>query len=487
MVLAITTLLLAGQPTPNARSSRRGVSHTLALFATGFVVLAFAAYFFGSVAATQPPSGNRPLANTLIIIGETNEAMTPAGAFPDAEATSGAREACKMAWIQFMPASGMIALGASLLVAGIGLMLTHHAANNPAPNKQLTTLGNILSGLALAGTTTLLMYNALVFVEVMQEELEVPPWAHAKFFVWFFGTVLIVAIVAIVVRKTFPMSYVKRSKFPKLKFARRHNETDQFWAEVLNPRYRIVETLAVLTALYLIAVLVFSWALSRWEFVFLSHWRITDRVQLWDSIFLGLYVPGLLNIILAFSMPGVYNGTENLWHGRRLRTVFDRGKRRRIRDVRQGEDAITEVGSLRSYEVLDVREVTGGDYWLHLKPIIRGRAVADKRHLAQTSKIYSPAYHVFIHKLVGIDGGSDDEQSLSEMTREFGVRIRGHRKALRLREGEVASRCGIRTGEYCRLESGQRNVSLETVVKLAEVFEVNVEDLVEELPSPNPD
>ncbi|MEW6153907.1 MAG: helix-turn-helix transcriptional regulator [Actinomycetota bacterium] len=64
------------------------------------------------------------------------------------------------------------------------------------------------------------------------------------------------------------------------------------------------------------------------------------------------------------------------------------------------------------------------------------------------------------------------------LQREFGVRVRRYRQALGLSQEALAHRAGINRTYIGSLESGQRNISLDNLCKLAKALEVDAGELV---------
>jgi transcriptional regulator with XRE-family HTH domain len=60
---------------------------------------------------------------------------------------------------------------------------------------------------------------------------------------------------------------------------------------------------------------------------------------------------------------------------------------------------------------------------------------------------------------------------------ELGKRIRYYRKRNKLTQLDLELRSGINNGDISRIENGQKNIELYTIVKLAEALEVDLVDL----------
>jgi hypothetical protein len=311
MVLSITTILARERP------SRDRISHTLAFFAGGVVVLALDAYIFGAIAATKGPQPNSAFIKVVdapvLIIDPANHA-SPGN-------DDAITHACKAAWISFMPAAGMLALGAMLLVAGIAWMVTQHAADSPVHNKKLIVLSAGLTAMTMAGAISFLLYDSLIFLGVMQNEFhsaDTNIQAHARGFIESFGALFMAVPVLITMDKIFRLTRCVHSK--------------RDWDEVLDPRYRTVEWAAGAAGFYLLVSVAFMWALPAWDHIYIFYWRIriTPRDILWDSIALCLFVPGVLAILLALLLPGPFS---RLQRARRCRQDESKAS-----EIRRGGD-----------------------------------------------------------------------------------------------------------------------------------------------------
>lgn len=305
MVIGITTLMF------NRSQTGRSMGHTVALFAAGTLVLGMDSYLFGSVAATSP-------------VGDVKDSPGRAA------------QVCQMAWLQVIPAAGMLSLGAGILAAAIGWTLTQHAIDNDYESKHHTTLGNILTGLVLAGTAALIAYTTWVFVDLMAGEfVRVEPdgsialqadgsaiasisetdkrWAHAAIIVILVTLYLILA--ALIVPKIYRL-WRKMSSKPH-------------WEQVLSPRHRTTEWIGGLSAFYVLTALILVVILPNWTYIYFLYapefgetwWPVekfvlTPRYRLWWSVAMGIGAPSLLFILVANSMPGPF-GPVRLRHRRR--------------------------------------------------------------------------------------------------------------------------------------------------------------------------
>lgn len=366
MVLAITTLLIRDWPTKSGRS----VSHTLALFATGVLVLGLDAYFFGTVAATRPFEADQPI---TLSIGEVviNFTQASAGAYGADNAS-----VCLKAWIKFMPAAGMLAVGASLLLAGIGWMLTHHAAEDQDPDKKMIYLGNTLTGMAIAGTTALLIYDSLLFVDAAHTVLNVGG-PLVKVIVACSGAMLILASVIIVLWKSWGIP---------------RPITGQ-WEEILDSRYKLVERLSLAIVGYLALCLAISWGLPTWQEWPWPTIPIKPAYKLWEPLALGLFLPAVLNIFIALSIPGPYSRRGFKRRLQLFSKSFGEGEIREIEYVRDFE-RFTEIFSKRTYVSLS-SSIELGNRRMRVLPLLKEGERADWRRVIDKS--YSLGYCVYVH------------------------------------------------------------------------------------------
>ena len=67
------------------------------------------------------------------------------------------------------------------------------------------------------------------------------------------------------------------------------------------------------------------------------------------------------------------------------------------------------------------------------------------------------------------------------MNKQIGNRIADLRSAKSFSQEQVAERIGISRQKYARIENGINSVTLEILVKLAEVFDVTVKDITKVL------
>ncbi|MGV0603377.1 hypothetical protein [Mycolicibacterium sp. XJ1904] len=136
-------------------------SHTVALFASGFLVLGLNSYIFGTISA--PPVDG------------------------DGNIRAGGEYVCSLSWTQGMAASGMLGVGSVLLVAGLTWMFAHHIkldTRDPkwADDKWLVVLGGLLVSIIIAASSILLARTSVTYFNLLKAYfgLEPPGWVTAS-------------------------------------------------------------------------------------------------------------------------------------------------------------------------------------------------------------------------------------------------------------------------------------------------------------------
>lgn len=274
MLLAITTLLAMSAALGPAGKNRTRVTETIVLLGLGIVVLAQNSYFFGSIAATKPPDSDK-----------SQQVM---------------QRVCERGWVQFMPAAGMLAVGAVLLVAGLAWMIAWHRleASAESENSDLVAHANVATAFVLWGVMAALLFDMRYFVQEMHQELHAldrdagAGWQQAIAIV--LGFILCFIATWILIEKRNSLS----------------GEIDVDRARILPAEPKPVYAVAVWTALYL--VLNFLLTLSSTTPFVHSH----PLLELWAGIGLCVFGPGILFVLIAFAMPG----TNGPWP-RRLITL----------------------------------------------------------------------------------------------------------------------------------------------------------------------
>lgn len=88
--------------------------------------------------------------------------------------------------------------------------------------------------------------------------------------------------------------------------------------------------------------------------------------------------------------------------------------------------------------------------------------------------------------VIGTKEGRNLERLVGGLTRQqlplVGRRIRELRKDHQLTQAELAAKVGIQQSDLCRMETGEYKVSLETLFRILEIFEMNVGEFFHEAP-----
>ncbi|MEI7631334.1 MAG: hypothetical protein WCJ73_09395 [Actinomycetes bacterium] len=157
MTIALTTLLALKRD--GSALFRFGVKHATVLLAVGIIILGIDAYLFGFVAATRP--------------------IEIDGSWPAAHSV------CPAAWVDFMPASALLLLGAVVLVVGLSWIVVCNA--EPKDLHWLATFSNYAIALITVGSLAFLTYGATIFID----EMHVLSLVSAK---WRFPTLVVIHV-----------------------------------------------------------------------------------------------------------------------------------------------------------------------------------------------------------------------------------------------------------------------------------------------------
>jgi hypothetical protein len=140
MVTAIVFLLRDDDRAQAAKS------HTIAMFYAGVGILGLCSYQFGSIGSISAPS-------KTVSDGEV--------------VRSGAEHICAIVWTQGMAASGMLAVGGVLLIAGLGWTTTQFALNSESDSKFLACLGNLMTGVVVITVGSMLVITTHDYIHAL--------------------------------------------------------------------------------------------------------------------------------------------------------------------------------------------------------------------------------------------------------------------------------------------------------------------------------
>lgn len=159
MVSAIV-FLLRREGTERNGKEHAAKGHAIATFFAGVAVLGLDAYQFGSISSIKAPT--RSVDGSEVI-------------------REGSEYICTIVWTQGMAASGMLAVGGALMIAGLGWTTTHFALSNKGQkSKLLGSLGNLVVLIAIATIGAALWGTTCDYFQMMgsQPFREHLPWEH---------------------------------------------------------------------------------------------------------------------------------------------------------------------------------------------------------------------------------------------------------------------------------------------------------------------
>lgn len=243
-----------------ARETTRGKdvpAHTIALFAVGILILGVDSYLYALGSGQRPPS--------------MGDGIKPGGEY-----------VCAVAWTQSQAPNGMLAVGATLMVAGLGWMLTRHAKTADVHSRLFGALGNVITLIIIATTMLLLVFANLVYLYFMETSFRVSLGGFASAVVVGVGVLAGVVSCGMIVLRT--IGIVRRLK------------VNAAWADELEPRFKTLAAAALLTAAFTFFGTAFAF------FVTAPH--LPSKATMWISIALGLFVPCLIDLAIGYSVPG---------------------------------------------------------------------------------------------------------------------------------------------------------------------------------------
>jgi hypothetical protein len=153
-------------------------SQTLTLFGLGVLTLGVDAYLYGMITGTAPPIDSHR--NVL----------------PEAQ------YACAVAWTQYMPASSMLAVGASFMIVGPGWMLAWHIGFHDVRSKAVAYVPGATTGIVVITTSLMMVRNATLYATIMNDDFSQPISPILIRTLWILLTLLILWIVIAVGLRT---------------------------------------------------------------------------------------------------------------------------------------------------------------------------------------------------------------------------------------------------------------------------------------------
>nr|WP_156770653.1 hypothetical protein [Mycobacterium gordonae] len=275
MILALTTLLTIKRD--SSSHFQFGVRHATALLGLGIIILGADAYLFGSIAATQPPKVNDK--------------------FPSADSV------CQMAWVQFMPAAGLLALGAAVLVAGLSWMIVCHSEAGEV--YQIAERTNWAIAFVALGGVAFLTYDALTFIDEMGiSDVISPEWRTSmRWITGVFVGLLVVYYLSI------PLCTNKHLR--KLRAVGTRTETLSNQDGTTNhydPRGDVRDSVGLATgavSIYLLGA--FAFTLAAGWFYRAHHWAWLDYCFYLLGILICVIGPAIVLLLIALGSPGMHD------------------------------------------------------------------------------------------------------------------------------------------------------------------------------------
>lgn len=233
--------------------SHRLDTHTVALFSSGVMALGLDSYLFSGITGSQPGS--------------------------DSE-----EQICRVVWSQGMAASGLLAVGGSVFICGLGWMLAGHVAGgSPMLTKwrriYLVRLAAMLTAGILATTTGLLVSTTMYYFRLLKFDSE---W---EILVPVYGAgVVLVSVISALIRS--------HAMVEKIKFV--------VPAKQVNTSLGLLPVSTFTVTGLAIASTLFSGILNLWV-------DDTNKVVIAIAVAVGLVIPGIVSILIAFSTPAPKN------------------------------------------------------------------------------------------------------------------------------------------------------------------------------------
>lgn len=243
-MIAVIAVLIVG--------SNRLDTHTVALFSSGAMALGLDSYLFSGITGAQPPGGDKDQA----------------------------AEVCKMVWSQGMAASGLLAVGGSVFVCGLGWMLVNHIAKGSSSHTHrrrvyLVRLAGVLTAGILTTTTGLLVSTTNIYLLYLDA-----PAVWSKFVIGFGVAVTLWSLSAVAWRSAAMARKVEHVA----------GTTDVKTALGLLPHSTFTVTgLAITATLY-------AGVLNLWAFGI-------NVLTVSVAVLTGLVIPGVISVLISLSVP----------------------------------------------------------------------------------------------------------------------------------------------------------------------------------------
>lgn len=262
MVTAIVFLLERRK-----KEDDRATAHTIALFFAGVLILGLNSYLFGSIASMRPQVQTFELA-----------LHTPEGTISWENVPPLNTYVCGIVWSQGMAASGMLAVGGTLLIAGLGWTITRFAQESKLRSKFFLLLGNILTIFVIVATYSHLGFTSYLYIKMMRSpNIDTHITPHAPLIMVALSVAVPAGCIAIIARKTIRLAKSEVGR------ELRHGYPTVLLASVATA------ALAILSPIYARVV---------------AEAKFSTPSQMWIAILLCMIFPGVIFFLVALSSPG---------------------------------------------------------------------------------------------------------------------------------------------------------------------------------------
>lgn len=249
--------------------SDRAVAHTVMLFFAGVLILGLNSYLFGSIASMRPRVQN---IGVQIAIPQSHTATWQTVSGDDVYV-------CGLVWSQGMAASGMLAVGGTLLIAGLGWIITRFAHESKITSKLILVLGNVLTMFIIVATYAHLAFTTYLYIGMMDTNAihtRVKDWMAPLVVGLGFGLPLVCSL--LIVSKTVRLWKVQPGD------------------ELHKDCFPAVFTASILTALLAVLSPIYARGIAEADY--------STPFQMYCAIGLCMGVPAIIFFLIALSSPG---------------------------------------------------------------------------------------------------------------------------------------------------------------------------------------
>jgi len=230
---------------------------TITLFTFSLLVLGFDAFIFALLSARRPSMG---------------------GLMP------GEEYLCYLAGARLLPAIGMLIVGATSLLAGIGWMVAQYAKVNDIESSSFASLCGVLISIIGIGTSFYLVAACTEYLNFVN--FPGPSSTAGKAGILIFGATMAITSSGIIWTRTVGLCrYLK------------HNRN---WDNLIEPRYKAIALAAISTAIYGLICTIYTGVISTIR----SSETLRSTGLVWSTIGLCLVPPLVIFFVIGYAVPG---------------------------------------------------------------------------------------------------------------------------------------------------------------------------------------